>query len=292
MKEFARFLLILAALPAVARSLPAADPSAKLPFKLYGGYTIVARGSIAGLNHLNFIIDTGAVPSVVDRKVARKLGLQGQVEPLSLFSQTIETRRVTLPGLVLGPIDTGPLPVIVGDLASFESHLGVRVDGMIGLDVLARRDFVVDYDSGTIAFGTVPGNGPEPLGLAEASVPLDLGPGYAVVSLDVEGQPVRLMVDTGARSLILFAPRVRGRLAGIRTLGERVIGNVGGTFALTEVVLPYATLGTMRLDAQKAALMEGQAPASVDIDGLLGVRSLGVRRLGFDFQHKTLTWAR
>ena len=292
MKEFARALLVLGGLSIVARALPAPNSRVNLPFKLYGGYTVVARGSIAGLKHLNFIIDTGAVPSVVDLRLARKLGLEGRVEPLSLFSQTVEARRVTLPGLVLGPIDTGPLPVIVGDLASFESHLGVRVDGMIGLDVLARRDFVVDYDSGTIAFGTVPGNGPEPLGLAEASVPLDLGPGYAVVSLDVEGQPVRLMVDTGARSLILFAPRVRGRLAGIRTLGERVIGNVGGTFALTEVVLPYATLGTMRLDAQKAALMEGQAPASVDIDGLLGVRSLGVRRLGFDFQHKTLTWAR
>ena len=292
MKEFARFLLILAALPAVARSLPAADPSAKLPFKLYGGYTIVARGSIAGLNHLNFIIDTGAVPSVVDRKVARKLGLQGQVEPLSLFSQTIETRRVTLPGLVLGPIDTGPLPVIVGDLASFESHLGVRVDGMIGLDVLARQDFVVDYEAGTIAFGTAPGNTRGPLDPAETSVPFELGPGYAVVSLDVEGHPYRLMVDTGARSLILFGPRVRDRLAGLRKLSERVIGNAGGTVALTEVVLPDASLGTVRLNVQRAALMEGQAPASVDLDGLLGARSLGVRRLGFEFEHRTMTWAR
>ena len=292
MKELALFLLILADLPVAARSLPAADPEAKIPFKLYGGYTIVARGSIAGLNHLNFIIDTGAVPSVVDLKVARKLRLQGQVEPLSLFSQTIETRRVTLPGLELGPIDTGPLQVIVGDLASFESRLGVRVDGMIGLDVLARQDFVVDYEAGTIAFGTAPGNTRGPLDPAETSVPFELGPGYAVVSLDVEGHPYRLMVDTGARSLILFAPRVRDRLAGLHKLSERVIGNAGGTFALTEVVLPEASLGTVHLNAQRVALMEGEAPTGVDLDGLLGVRSLGVRRLGFDFEHRTITWAR
>ena len=292
MKELALFLLILADLPVAARSLPAADPEAKIPFKLYGGYTIVARGSIAGLNHLNFIIDTGAVPSVVDLKVARKLRLQGQVEPLSLFSQTIETRRVTLPGLELGPIDTGPLQVIVGDLASFESRLGVRVDGMIGLDVLARQDFVVDYESGTIAFGTAPGNARGPLDPAGTSVPFELGPGYAVVSLDVEGHPYRLMVDTGARSLILFAPRVRDRLAGLHKLSERIIGNAGGTFALTEVVLPEASLGTVHLNAQRVALMEGEAPTGVDLDGLLGVRSLGVRRLGFDFEHRTITWAR
>jgi predicted aspartyl protease len=292
MKELARALLILAELAVAVRSLPAANGRTELPFKLYRGYTILARGSVAGLKHLNFILDTGAVPSVVDVKVARKLGLQGQVEPLSLFNETVETRRATLPGLVLGPIHAGPLSVVVEDLARFESHLGVRVDGMIGLDVLDRQNFVVDYESGTIAFGKGAGNGRGPLDAPETSVPFELRPGYAVVSLDVEGQTLRLMVDTGARSLILFAPRVRGRLGGSRSIGERVIGNAGGTFTLTEFALPEASLGALRLTAQRAALMEGQAPASVDLDGLLGVRSLGVRRVGFDFEHRALTLAR
>lgn len=292
MNVFAQALLILAALTVVARTLPAANHGVELPFRLYRGYTIVARGSIGGLKHLNFIIDTGAVPSVVDRKVTRKLLLEGHTELLSVFSKTVETRRVTLPSLVLGPIETGPLPVVVEDLTAFERQFGVRVDGMIGLDVLARQDFVVDYDSRTIGFGVAPGNGHWRDGRAEVSVPFELGPGYAVVKLDVEGQPVSLMVDTGARSLILFAPRVRGRLAELRRIGERVIGNLGGTLALTEVVLPDVRLGSVRLAAQEAALLEGRAPDSVNLDGLLGLRSLGVRRVGFDFEHKTMTWAR
>jgi hypothetical protein len=291
MKDLARALLILVTLTLAARNLPAANRGAELGFRLFGGYTIVARGSIAGLNRLNFVIDTGAVPSVVDVRVARKLRLEGQVESLSVFTQTVETQRVTLPSLTLGPIDTGPLPAIVKDLRGFEDQLGVRIDGMLGLDVLARQDFVVDYESRTIAFRTPDSGGldEEPGGF---SVPFELGPGYAVVRLDVEGQPVRLMVDTGARSLILFAPRVRDRLTALRSLGERAIGNLGGTLGLTEVVLPDARLGTLRLDAPKAALMEGQAPDSVNLDGLLGVQSLGVRRLGFDFEHKCMTWAR
>ena len=142
------------------------------------------------------------------------------------------------------------------------------------------------------AFSTAPRNGGGLLDPAETSVPLELGPGYAVVSLDVEGQPLRLMVDTAARSIIRFAPRVRDRLAGLRKLSERVIGNEGGAVALMEVVLPNASLDTVPLNAQRAALMEGQAPASVDLDGLLGARSLGVRRLGFEFEHRTMTWAR
>src|SRR5215469_12583509 len=54
--------------------------------------------------------------------------------------------------------------------------------------------------------------------------------------------------------------------------------------------LPGARPGSTDLTTQKAVLMEGQAPASVDVDGLLGVTSLGVRRITFDFEHNTIRW--
>ena len=56
----------------------AADSPNEVPFKLYRGYVIVVRGSIGGLKNLNFLVDTGAVPSVVDARIARKLHLRGQ----------------------------------------------------------------------------------------------------------------------------------------------------------------------------------------------------------------------
>src|SRR4051794_30344685 len=48
-----------------------------IALKLYRGYTIVARGSIGNLKNLNFLIDTGAVPSILDRRIAKKLRLTG-----------------------------------------------------------------------------------------------------------------------------------------------------------------------------------------------------------------------
>ena len=54
--------------------------------------------------------------------------------------------------------------------------------------------------------------------------------------------------------------------------------------------LAGARLGSADLATQKAVLMDGQAPASVDLDGLLGVTSLGVRRITFDFEHNTIRW--
>ena len=41
---------------------------ARVPFVLYRGYTIVVHGSIGRIMRLNFIVDTGAVPSIVDRR--------------------------------------------------------------------------------------------------------------------------------------------------------------------------------------------------------------------------------
>ena len=54
--------------------------------------------------------------------------------------------------------------------------------------------------------------------------------------------------------------------------------------------LPDARLGSTDLATQKAVLMDSQAPASVDLDGLLGVTSLALRRITFDFEHNTRHW--
>ena len=45
-------------------------------FDLYQGYLIVARGSAGTRTSLTFLLDTGASPTVIDTRLARKLHLQ------------------------------------------------------------------------------------------------------------------------------------------------------------------------------------------------------------------------
>jgi hypothetical protein len=51
-----------------------------------------------------------------------------------------------------------------------------------------------------------------------------------------------------------------------------------------------ARLGSAELAGQQAVLMDGEAPGSVNLDGLLGVTSLGVKRIAFDFEYDTIRW--
>ena len=133
----------------------AADSPNKVPFKLYRGYVIVVRGSIGGLKNLNFLVDTGAVPSVVDARIAQKLHLRGQPGRVDVPTKTLATERVTVPDVEVGPSHVGELPVIVQDLSFAEEALGTRVDAMIGFDVLGQSPFTIDYESRELVFGPV-----------------------------------------------------------------------------------------------------------------------------------------
>ena len=46
-------------------------------------------------------------------------------------------------------------PVIVQDLSFAEKALGIRVDAMIGFDVLGQSPFTIDYESRKLVFGPV-----------------------------------------------------------------------------------------------------------------------------------------
>ena len=65
----------------------------EIPFKLVRDFAIVVQGGIGQLNNLNFLIDTGAVPSVISEKVAVQIGVSGPAGSLALLDQEIALTR-------------------------------------------------------------------------------------------------------------------------------------------------------------------------------------------------------
>lgn len=144
---------------------------------------------------LLFLIDTGAQYSVVDTAVAKRLGVTRirQKVRVVAFGKTGIAHRAILPGLRLGPIFTS-LPCLELDIP-FEG-----IDAILGLDLLRRYAFSIDYRSGRMIFG--PDDG------LKNSVPIDCSSGLALVTVRSGESSLRVSVDTGVSIFCLFYSRV------------------------------------------------------------------------------------
>lgn len=261
--------------------LSAAEPPRAIPFKLYDGFAIVVRGGIGNQNDLNILIDTGAVPSVIHQRLARKLDLQGPREDISVVGQNLSVERVTIPRTRLGTVEFPPVSVVVLDLTSFEKRLGLRLDAIVGLDVFSGRDFSIDYQLRQIEIGTRANNG--------EAVPFELlmaaDAPYVVLRMEANSRVVRLLLDTGADGITLFASHMRGVSLALQKSDARKDVSALGEYAGERVQLSDVSLGGVRRGKRRATMIPGAASPQ-QFDGMLGPTSLGITRLDFNFQNK------
>ena len=71
----------------------------KLQFQLHRGYLVIVKGLVGQTLEVNFLVDTGAYPSVIDLEVAASLRLAKRPAHVNLTRQTFETHTVVLPSL-------------------------------------------------------------------------------------------------------------------------------------------------------------------------------------------------
>jgi predicted aspartyl protease len=257
-------------------------PVGVIPFKAYQDYLIVVDGRIGNLEHQNLLLDTGSNPSMIDRSVSAKLGLQGASRDLSLFNKSVSSESVTLPDLQLGPLRRQNLLVMVADFSAIGRGLGTRIDAVIGLDVLGATNFTVDYAKKRIVFGTA--------SVEHHTVPFTAGEQFITVNMKSGGRQLHLLLDTGTPQLVLFDSRLRG----IDYVPTSVIGtghNASGNVQFAAVLLRQAKIGTLEVGPQPASVVTSQRDFQSEMDGLMGLSCLRPKRISFDFERQLLAWS-
>ncbi len=253
-----------------------------VPFDLVEQHLIVAKGSVGGVRDLNLLIDTGTIPSVVDRRVATRLRLKGEPSMLTAFGQSIRFESATLSGLRIGPFEPGDVPAGIGDLSYLRSS---RIDAIVGLDVLARRSFRIDYAARVLSFG--------PAEREEAEAPLKIVWPFLTVHLSIAGHPMQLLVDTGSRDIVLFKARMPVTLLPLPWKGEKIVQHASGAAHLLRYELRQATIGDDQWDTLNGFVLDASTAGYPEgIDGVLGVRALGGSRVRFDFERGELGWSK
>jgi hypothetical protein len=253
----------------------------KVPIRVYLDYLVVVEGSIGNIDSLNLLVDTGASPSVIDRKIARRLKLTEQPDRVNLWSKSFQTGRVVLPSLRLGALRAESLPVLMEDLSFLQRAIGRKVDGIVGLDVLRRSSFTINYRTREILFG--------PVETLTFSAPFDTDTPVVTIRTTFQNQNLRLVVDTGGPDLMLFQSRMPDSTR-FQELGTEKVADVGGTFPRRRVRIPEVYLGKESIGAQVAFLVDDRKDDGDDFDGVLGVKGPQFWKIAFDFEHRRFSW--
>lgn len=253
----------------------------ELHVRLLGGVLPVVEGSM-GRRSVNVLVDTGTTPAVVDRALARSLGLQMMPGRLTLLDGTLRTDGAWVRDLQVGPVHKRAVPAMVRDLSYLRKQFGVSVGIIIGFDVLRDTSFRLDYAERTLTFENAASGG--------ITIPVSRDWPFAVVNAEVDEQNLRLLVDTGAAGLVLFRERLQRQLYDTGSQRPASVEHVGGRMSAW-VVTPLRHVdvrvkGTA-LHPDNVFLVKENAELT-DYDGLLPVRPSGFRVLAYDHETQTL----
>jgi predicted aspartyl protease len=256
-----------------------------LPFRLIDGWAVVVEGTIGGEPSRTILIDTGAVPSAISKEMAKKLGLLGSAEQVSVMNRAIDVERVRVPKVQVGPVAADALEMVAADLGAIELALHTRLDAVIGLDLLGKENFTIDYQSRELSFG---------MGVQSSdSVTFQLkhaaGGTYVLVPMESGGEKFQMLLDTGTKDITLFRTRLKGSLQQIRLRSEDVTINAAGSSQIAKVVIPSLQLGSISRRKKDAYLLTTPEAELRDFDGMLGPTALGAVAVEFDFKRSVIT---
>jgi predicted aspartyl protease len=281
-------LLLAAAstLQASAQDVHRPCPDFPLPFDLVSGFEVVVRGQVGELDGLRFILDTGSSYSVLDRRVADRMRLDRHPGKVFNFNRSLAIEWADVPEVGIGPLRVAGIRMMVArlrDIAEFAEN----ADGIIGLDVLSRaQKIAIDYERRRVSFELDDGCGIKPHAVKAL-----------VMTVAIQGVPMRLLIDTGLGYVLLYKDRFSAALPHLRTEGEPRYAAFGRLQA-TRVDLPGVQVFRPRA-VTPVFLIEGpgtspetspETSTPEGIDGYLGPASLHAKRLELDFAAMTLRW--
>jgi len=253
-------------------------PHTSISVTVYRGFLVVAEGQFGAANERqNFIIDTGTSPSILNTGTARHLGLPLSQAKLSAIGRQSETFAATVPEIRLGPLQAMSVSVLVTDLSPVERDLNLPIAGILGMDVLGKTSFRLDYDNQVMEFGEVVPKG-IPVNLStRADLP--------IAEIKIGGKLLHLLVDTGSDRLVFFGARSAAEFSP-NTANSLLQGNsVASSVPVRAVSSLEFELSGQHFRQNAYFVPDSEEPL---FDGLLSVRSLGIRVLCLDADRRVV----
>ncbi|MCD6098146.1 aspartyl protease family protein [bacterium] len=154
---------------------------------------------INGKGPFNFIIDTGAMASVLGRKTADSLELKLQDMPLPVMTGGVgdegkmdELKLVTVDSISIGRLTREPQMFIVMDISHLAEATKLPISGIIGYDILSPYLVTLYFKEKEATFSDPPEK------LSEDAIPFELRLNHIYVDCEINGVKRPFLFDTGA----------------------------------------------------------------------------------------------
>lgn len=276
MTVFSRFAVVGVVTTFVIAHLSA--DGTEIPIRLHQ-HLIVVKGSVNGRPDLNLVIDTGATHSVVSNLHCRSLKIRTTKLSAVSWGKKVRVKAGRLDSVAIGDVTFENVETQVGDVSLAS---GLRIDLLVGLDLLRRTNVTIDYARRVLILGSHEA-------LPE-QCPFYPKLPFLLMRVDVQGKSLPMILDTGSPYVVFFRSEVANKVRLTRTRERQQIAHAAGTLTLRKVVLDETELGEHNLGALTAYLMDTTSAPYGGAAGILGPASLGLERLHLDFETNRIGW--
>jgi hypothetical protein len=224
----------------------------------------VVKARLNGGPERYFILDTGAAETVLDPTVAAEAGVREAGADKGVFAggKTAGVRFGVLDRLALGRVTVREAPVMLLPTTGFsEAAGGLPISGVIGVGLLSRFRFTLDYPKGRLVLEAVGSRSAVPAGATTARL-WWAGDHYLLAEGAVEGRPELMFLDTGLAGLACTAPASTLAETGLTPKGSETTGVGGGGVSTARAFEARLTLAGVT--QEHAPCVAGPFPASLE----------------------------
>ena len=248
-----------------------------VPFALVADFLIVVEGTISGRQGLKFAIDTGTARSVIDERVAAALAVPRNRSSMEVFGRPVVTEGLVASDMAFGTVRATDVQVLIADLASQQQRFGIRIDALVGVDVLRNHCFTIDFAAQRLTVECVPERSPD----------VAFNPPLPVVETWIDGNRYRMIVDSASEAIVVFQSSLPPDTK-LNTDGEVSATHVSGTTRLKRFTPERFSVGRHPIGTPPVFVMSRTAPTGYD--GVLGMRWLPGTRIYVDLVRGGLSW--
>src|SRR5215210_2903772 len=261
---------------------------AEIPFDLFRGNRVVAAGTVNG-QPVEFVLDTGAGVTTIDRNYARQIGLPaGRKIQAQGAGGVAEADLVSGINLTIGGLRLENVTAAVIDLSAVAAGIGRPMPVILGRELFDNAIITLDWESGRMAIADPASFTPPPAARQVALGRRDHR--FNTIPVAVEGlPPVTATLDLGNGGTLTLPKSYWSKQPQLDQLryAQSRSGGVGGLHGARMVTLGRIEVAGEQFDGVPASLSEDTAKGAVD-DPNAGIGLLKPFKVTMDLGHNRL----